>query len=579
MKLVSIILPTYNGANYIKDALDSILKQTYTNWELIIVDDCSTDNTLEIIQEYAQKDNRIKIITNNTNKKLPASLNIGFEAAHGEYFTWTSDDNMYKENAIEYMADFLDKNTDVDLVSCNFDFINEDGSYNNTFTNLVKNRCPLQLVKQCNVGACFMYRKGIAQKVGKYNTDMFCAEDYDYWCRVAIAGNIAYSNENLYKYKLNPQSLTATKQQTIKEKTLAVQQKYKKFLIVKYKKINKNFYLYQILLPQISSFIYSKQEFKNKTKYKILSIKVTHHKDYFKNKLAIWGWWQGENLGDQWIKKCMKRLFPYAVFIDTDEKRLNEAAFVICGGGGLWIDDVHKTFKQNLKIPFGIIGLGAEFPYPDDSAKTIKNNAEFFFVRDKYSLDCMHINAIAPSRDITFAFPLKWEEETDIDTNNLFFVWRDGKNFYEQKRDNFITYGKYKDNYSEFVSIIEQNFKNIKYDDFQVYQDNIEERIKNAGFVISGRYHGIIAAIQKGIPCIGIDICPKIRALMKDCNLEEYCIKMEEVNKLDFLIKKAKQNVSEIREKQHKYRQQAIDIIQKDINAAKNKINKYIKPF
>ena len=66
---------------------------------------------------------------------------------------------------------------------------------------------------------------------------------------------------------------------------------------------------------------------------------------------------------------------------------------------------------------------------------------------------------------------------------------------------------------------------------------------------------------------------------MKDCNLEEYCIKMEEVNKLDFLIKKAKQNVSEIREKQHKYRQQAIDIIQKDINAAKNKINKYIKPF
>ena len=153
------------------------------------------------------------------------------------------------------------------------------------------------------------------------------------------------------------------------------------------------------------------------------------------------------------------------------------------------------------------------------------------------------------------------------------------KNFYEQKRDNFITYGKYKDNYSEFVSIIEQNFKNIKYDDFQVYQDNIEERIKNAGFVISGRYHGIIAAIQKGIPCIGIDICPKIRALMKDCNLEEYCIKMEEVNKLDFLIKKAKQNVSEIREKQHKYRQQAIDIIQKDINAAKNKINKYIKPF
>lgn len=285
MKLVSIILPTYNGANYIKDALDSILKQTYTNWEVIIVDDCSTDNTLEIIQEYAQKDNRIKIITNNTNKKLPASLNIGFEAAHGEYFTWTSDDNMYKENAIEYMADFLDKNTDVDLVSCNFDFINEDGSYNNTFTNLVKNRCPLQLVKQCNVGACFMYRKGIAQKVGKYNTDMFCAEDYDYWCRVAIAGNIAYSNENLYKYRLNPQSLTATKQQTIKEKTLAVQNKYKKDLIKLYKFKHPKFYLKNILLKDTISFIYSKEKLENKKVFKILGIKIsinkrTKDKDY-----------------------------------------------------------------------------------------------------------------------------------------------------------------------------------------------------------------------------------------------------------------------------------------------------------
>lgn len=579
MKLVSIILPTYNGAKFIKESIESVINQTYTNWELIIVNDCSTDDTAKIIEEYTQKDSRIKVITNKENKKLPASLNIGFEHASGDYYTWTSDDNAYKKDAIKYMSEFLDNNQEIDLISCNADFVDENGVFINEFITLVKNRCPLQLAKQCNIGACFMYRKEIAEKAGEYNTEMFCAEDYDYWCKIALAGRIAYSDKNLYTYSLNRQSLTSTKQTTIKEKTLAVQQKYKKALIEKYKKINIKFYLSKILLQQISSFFYSKQKLKHKTKYKVLGIKITHHKNYFKNKLAIWGWWQGKNLGDQWIKKCMQKLFPQAVFIDTDEKRLNEAAFVICGGGGLWIDDVHKTFKQKLKIPFGVIGLGAEFPYPDDSAKTIKNNAEFFFVRDQYSLDCMHINDTEPSRDITFSFPLKWVAENNIDTSTLFFVWRDGKIFYEQEKDNFIKYGKYKDNYSEFVSIIEQNFKNIKYDDFQVYQDNIEERIKNAGFVISGRYHGIIAAIQKGIPCIGIDICPKIRALMKDCNLEEYCIKMEEVNKLDFLIKKAKQNVLKIREKQYKYRQQAIDTIQKDIKAAKNKINKYIKPF
>ena len=83
-KLVSIVLPTYNGQKYIKDAIDSVLAQSYQNWELIIVNDCSQDNTLKIINEYAQKDSRIKIINNDVNKKLPASLNIGFEAAKGD---------------------------------------------------------------------------------------------------------------------------------------------------------------------------------------------------------------------------------------------------------------------------------------------------------------------------------------------------------------------------------------------------------------------------------------------------------------------------------------------------------------
>ena len=72
------------------------------------------------------------------------------------------------------------------------------------------------------------------------------------------------------------------------------------------------------------------------------------------------------------------------------------------------------------------------------------------------------------------------------------------------------------------------------------YEDDIEERIKGAGFVISGRFHGIVAAIQKGIPFIAIDICPKIRELTRDLGLEKYCIKISEVSKLDSLIKDSK---------------------------------------
>lgn len=225
-KKVSIILPSYNGERFLKDSIDSVINQTYSNWELIIINDCSTDNTLNIANEYAQKDSRIKVISNEHNLKLPASLNVGFRNASGEYYTWTSDDNMYKPKALETMVEYLDNNPTCDLVSFNFDFITEDCRFENQFTDLVLNRNMLQLTRQCNVGACFMYRKNIADKTGSYNENMFCAEDYDYWCRIALNGNISYQDQNLYKYRNNSQSLTATKQKTIQEKTMDIRLRY-----------------------------------------------------------------------------------------------------------------------------------------------------------------------------------------------------------------------------------------------------------------------------------------------------------------------------------------------------------------
>lgn len=224
-KLVSIVLPTYNGERFIKESIDSVLAQTYSNWELIIVNDCSKDNTLSIVNDYAKNDSRIKVISNSSNQNLPVSLNIGFREAKGEYYTWTSDDNIFKPNAIEYMVNYLDNHSDVDLLSCSFDIINEDGSFYTNFRNL-DSRNILQLAEYCNVGACFMYTRDIALKVGEYDKNMFCAEDYDYWCRIALIGNIKYIDENLYKYRNNSKSLTATRQKTIKAKCLNIRLKY-----------------------------------------------------------------------------------------------------------------------------------------------------------------------------------------------------------------------------------------------------------------------------------------------------------------------------------------------------------------
>lgn len=227
MPKISVILPSYNGEKYIAQSILSIINQTEYDWELIIVNDCSTDNTLKICEMFAKKDNRIKVISNKTNKKLPASLNIGFAYARGKYLTWTSDDNYYKPNAFEKLAKYLDKYSDVDLISMNFDLIDENDKFLYSFDQQRKyKRCEPALICGNNVGAAFMYRKSIADKVGEYDTNTFCAEDYDYWCRIALAGKIDYALDNIYVYRFQPNSLTATKQTQILEKTKYIQRKY-----------------------------------------------------------------------------------------------------------------------------------------------------------------------------------------------------------------------------------------------------------------------------------------------------------------------------------------------------------------
>ncbi len=227
MPKVSIILPSYNGEKYIAESIQSIINQSIDDWELIIVNDCSSDKTLKIANSFAEKDNRIIVISNESNKKLPASLNIGFEQAHGKYLTWTSDDNIYKYNALEKMCEYLDSHPNTDMVSMNMDIIDEKGNFLHEFSNyFVYKRNAEYLMDSCNIGAAFMYRQTIAQKVGSYDTNTFCAEDYDYWCRIALTGKIDYTNDNIYMYRLQSESLTATKQDVVFEKTLKIKQKY-----------------------------------------------------------------------------------------------------------------------------------------------------------------------------------------------------------------------------------------------------------------------------------------------------------------------------------------------------------------
>lgn len=204
--LVSIVLPTWNGSAWLKESIDSVLSQTYTNFELIIVNDCSTDNTEEIVNSYT--DGRIRYLRNSENKKLPTSLNVGFEKARGEFFTWTSDDNRYKTKGLEVLVEYLTKNPDVDFVYGNQDIIDENGMFVREQIQKSEDWIPVYSV----FGAYFMYRSKVHYKTGGYASDWFVVEDFQF---VLTAYNLGFKfkkiEENQYEYRVQTKSLSVLK--------------------------------------------------------------------------------------------------------------------------------------------------------------------------------------------------------------------------------------------------------------------------------------------------------------------------------------------------------------------------------
>lgn len=201
--LISIILPVYNGEKHLALSIESCLAQTYSNIELIIVNDCSTDATLSIASEYAKRDSRIRIINNETNKKLPASLNIGHRAARGDFLSWTSDDNYYKPDAVENLLnELIFRGVDVvysDLISIdeNESIIREvdyAGFENIIFGNFI--------------GASFLYRKEVYQRNNGYNENLLLVEDYDFWLRALVHSQFYQLKKKLYYYRKHEDSLT-----------------------------------------------------------------------------------------------------------------------------------------------------------------------------------------------------------------------------------------------------------------------------------------------------------------------------------------------------------------------------------
>ncbi|MBD5133781.1 MAG: glycosyltransferase family 2 protein [Clostridiales bacterium] len=216
-RLISIVLPIYNGERYMRESIDSICAQTYANWELLIVDDGSTDATASIAGEYAGKDPHIHYYKNPQNMGLPKTLNRGFLLAHGEYLTWTSDDNYYYPTALEVMCNVLERENK-DLVFASYDVIDENGTIvdcirpSSSFRNIITGWNP--------VGACFMYSRKAYEATGEYDPDLPLVEDFDYWQRIFMKFEPAAIYDTLYAYRHHGATLTSTMKKEVFYRTL-----------------------------------------------------------------------------------------------------------------------------------------------------------------------------------------------------------------------------------------------------------------------------------------------------------------------------------------------------------------------
>lgn len=205
--LISIIISTYNRANYLKRAVESILKQAYKNIELIIVDNGSIDKTFKIISEFSQKDTRIKIIINRINLGRGKSSNKGIRKARGKYIARLDDDDYWADpKKLEKQVKFLESHADYVLAGGGMISINETGQelFRYLFPENDEDIKKSILSDNLFAHGSVIFRKDAWEKVGGYNEEFDFPEDWDLYLKLGKLGKF-YNFQEYFLYYLQGQ--------------------------------------------------------------------------------------------------------------------------------------------------------------------------------------------------------------------------------------------------------------------------------------------------------------------------------------------------------------------------------------
>ena len=209
---VTVYIPAFNYAQFVEKAIKSVFNQTFKNWELIIINDGSTDKTEEIIRKY--ESHKLVTIVNQENKGLTVSSNIALRLAGGEYIMRLDGDDYLDENALLVMIHFMEKNRDTALVFPDYYLVDEAGEII-SIERRDKVDSDNKLLDMPAHGACTMFRKKVLRELGGYNEEIECQDGYDIWVRCVQQYKTGNVNLPLFYYRQHNTSLTKNKKKIL----------------------------------------------------------------------------------------------------------------------------------------------------------------------------------------------------------------------------------------------------------------------------------------------------------------------------------------------------------------------------
>ncbi len=253
--LISVIIPVYNREEFINESIDSILNQTYQNFELIIVDDCSTDHTSEIIRNYSKKENRIKILTNEKNLGATSAFNRGLSFSKGKYIARMDSDDISLPKRFEKQINLFNNWTQLDVLGTGAILIDEVGNV------IGKKKFPSNYHKIKKIiekgvpvfDPSVMIKSDILKKIGGFDNRMAPADDYHLWL-ILFKNKKIISNldEYLIKYRKHKTNLSLTEIEKQLEKSFLAKKiyfsDYSTDQYLKYNKSLKKTYFEQLII-------------------------------------------------------------------------------------------------------------------------------------------------------------------------------------------------------------------------------------------------------------------------------------------------------------------------------------------